>query len=280
VLIGYTPNCKAYRCWQRSTGKIFNSGNVRFIESGQTEDVYYDKNVLAERLARPSTTDAAAASVPSDQSSPDPPMSTSTLPTLNDPVEFTDPPPSVTVTAETQALPAQQAIPGVAGALPAQQAIPQQAAVPTLPPPLRRSERQRVPRVHLADQDADDDGELDILRGIQDTITESPEDDDGVETTLMTQLTSYLAENPINVEYPDDPRNYREAMAAPDAPAWIEGTREELKALRDLGVYELVPPTSVPRDKTILDLKAVYTRKRNENSEVVRNKVRYCVLGC
>jgi hypothetical protein len=48
----------------------------------------------------------------------------------------------------------------------------------------------------------------------------------------MTQLTSYLAENPINVEYPDDPRNYRKAMAAPDAPAWIDGTLEELKALK------------------------------------------------
>jgi hypothetical protein len=101
-----------------------------------------------------------------------------------------------------------------------------------------------------------------------------------VETALLAQLSTYLAENPINVEYPDDPCNYREAMAAPDAPAWIAGTHEELKGLHDLGVYELVPPTSVPREKTILDLKAVYTRKRNELSEVVRHKVRYCVLGC
>jgi hypothetical protein len=111
-------------------------------------------------------------------------------------------------------------------------------------------------------------------------VAESLEDDNGVETALLAQLSSYLAENPINVEYPDDPRNYREAMAAPDAPAWIDGTHEELKGLRDLGVYELVPPTSVPHGKTILDLKVVYTRKRNELSEVVRHKVRYCVLGC
>jgi hypothetical protein len=208
-------------------------------------------------------------------------MSTSSLPTLNDPVEFIDPPPTgITVTAETQALPAQQAIPDVAGALPALQAIPQQAAVPMPPPPLRRSERQRIPRVHLVDQDANDDGELDILRNIQNTVAKLPEDDDGVETALMTQLTLYLAENPINIEYPDDPRNYRKAMAAPDAPAWIDGTREELKALKDLSVYELVAPTSVPYGKTILDLKAVYMRKRNEHSEVVQNKVRYCVLGC
>jgi hypothetical protein len=132
VLIGYTPNCKAYQCWQRLTGKIFNSGNICFIESGQTEEVSYDREQLAERLAHPSvTTDAAAASVPDDQSSPDLTMSTSTLPTVNDPVEFTDPP---MTTTQTQALPVPQAIPSV-GAIPAQQAIPR--AVPSPPPPLR-----------------------------------------------------------------------------------------------------------------------------------------------
>ena len=32
VLIGYTPRAKAYRLWDRSTGKIFNSFHVAFIE--------------------------------------------------------------------------------------------------------------------------------------------------------------------------------------------------------------------------------------------------------
>jgi hypothetical protein len=94
VLIGYTPNCKAYRCWQRSTGKIFNSGNVRFIETGQTEEVHYDTTLLAKRLARPSVATDASTSVLSDQSAPDPAMSTSPLPTINDPVAFVDPPSS------------------------------------------------------------------------------------------------------------------------------------------------------------------------------------------
>ncbi|KAJ7353670.1 hypothetical protein DFH08DRAFT_805188 [Mycena albidolilacea] len=142
-------------------------------------------------------------------------MSTSPLPTVSDPVEFVDPPSSVTATAETQAIPV------VAGALPALQAIPQQAVVPT-PPPLCRSERQRTlcsPVAQFAaDVNVDDDDELDILHGIQRAVAESPEDDDVVETALLAQLSSYLAENPINVKYPDDPRNYREAMAAPDTP--------------------------------------------------------------
>jgi hypothetical protein len=76
ILIGYTPNCKAYRCWQHSMRKIFNSGNVHFIESGQTEEVHYDKTLLAKRLACPSVTTDASTSVPSDQSAPDPAMST------------------------------------------------------------------------------------------------------------------------------------------------------------------------------------------------------------
>jgi hypothetical protein len=45
VLIRHVPNCKAYRCWQRTTGKIFHSGNVRFIEHGQTVSVSIPKDL-------------------------------------------------------------------------------------------------------------------------------------------------------------------------------------------------------------------------------------------
>jgi hypothetical protein len=60
---------------------------------------------------------------------------------------------------------------------------------------------------------------------------------------------------------------------------WIEGTHEELKALREYGVYHLVPRSEVPLNKTILNLKPVYTCKRDMAGTVVRNKVRYCILG-
>jgi hypothetical protein len=71
-------------------GKVYNSINVRFIESEQTEKVVWDKAKLAAR------------SVPDDQSSPDPslsmsvpPMSTDLRATLtreNIPVPKPDPP--------------------------------------------------------------------------------------------------------------------------------------------------------------------------------------------
>jgi hypothetical protein len=259
VLIGYAPNCKAYRCWQKSTGKIFNSGNIRFIEHAQMEEVHFDKKLLNERLACPPDTPVATDHVPDDQSSPDPVMTTSDLPTINDPVDFVDPPP-----------------PDAAG-----------TPAPTTPEPVplpRRSNRERtVPARfahHAAGYGVDDDGEMEILESIEEAIAASPEDNDGIETALLEKLNAYVADNPINVEFPDDPRNYREAMAAPDAAEWIAGTHEELQGLKDLGVYEMVPPSAVPRGKTILDVKPVYTRKRNEFGAVVRNKVHYCVLGC
>src|SRR3954453_10689856 len=33
VFIGYAPNAKAYRCYERSTGRVFVTRNVAFIES-------------------------------------------------------------------------------------------------------------------------------------------------------------------------------------------------------------------------------------------------------
>jgi hypothetical protein len=110
-------------------------------------------------------------------------------------------------------------------------------------------------------------------------VAMTPEDDDGEEAATWAELNAYITENPIDVEFPDDPRNYREAMSAPDSEKWVEGTHEKLWSLREYGVYHLVPRSAVPLNKTILDLKLVYTRKRDMNGVVVRNKIQYCILG-
>jgi hypothetical protein len=111
-------------------------------------------------------------------------------------------------------------------------------------------------------------------------VSTTPEDDNGEEAVMLAQLNAYLCENLIDIEYPDDPRNYSEVMAAPGAARWIEGTKEELNALQSKRVYELIPRSAVPLGKTILDLKPVYHCKRDMSGDVVRNKVRYCVVGC
>lgn len=99
--------------------------------------------------------------------------------------------------------------------------IPNSPTVPTptpppaepSPPPLRRSERPRGAPTRLGAMAADadtreDDGERLILEEWQETIAATPEDDDGEEAAMLAQLNAYLCENPIDVEYPDDPRNH------------------------------------------------------------------------
>jgi hypothetical protein len=111
------------------------------------------------------------------------------------------------------------------------------------------------------------------------TIAATPEDDNPKEAAVWAELNTYLIDNSIDIEFPDDPQNYAEVMASPDAGKWIEGTHEELKALKDYGVYKLIPHEDVPLNKPILDLKPVYAHKHDMNSTVVWNKVHYCVKG-
>ncbi|KAF7372211.1 Integrase catalytic domain-containing protein [Mycena venus] len=240
------------KVYERSIECIYNSINVRFIESGQMEKIVWNKERLAERLARQQTPPAAA--VPDDQSSDDPILTTSALPTAADDARAVPTPITVPMSTPTHTSPSDST-----------SSTPAPDLSPT--PPLRRSTRDRRPardRTALAaEDDGEDDGELKILEDIAETIAATPEDDDGEEDAMWAELNAYLTDNPIDVEFPDDPRNYTEAMAAPDADKWIEGTHEELRSLREYGVYELIPRSEVPLNKTILDLKPVYTRKRD-----------------
>jgi hypothetical protein len=250
VLIGYAPQAKVYHCWQRSTGKVFNSIDVCFIESNDTVRIKLKKDLLAARPSEPHLPDDTT--VPDDQSSDDPPLTTS------------DPP-----------LPDVPTVPA-----------PPLAPMPDVSVPhLCRSDRLRRapirPDALAAEIEAPEDcGEQGILDDWTTTVSSTPEDDDGEETAMLAQLNAYLSENPIDVEYPDDPRNYTEAMAAPDADRWVVGTHKELGALRDKGVYVLTPHSDVPPGKTVLDLKPVYHRKRDMGGKVVCHEVRYCVVGC
>ncbi|KAG2045604.1 hypothetical protein BDR06DRAFT_1015479 [Suillus hirtellus] len=44
----------------------------------------------------------------------------------------------------------------------------------------------------------------------------------------------------------DDPASYAEAMASPHACEWTLALQEEFDSLQDLGVYKLVPCSSIP----------------------------------
>ncbi|KAA1477258.1 hypothetical protein DENSPDRAFT_844456 [Dentipellis sp. KUC8613] len=97
----------------------------------------------------------------------------------------------------------------------------------------------------------------------------------------MTEVYAALADGTVSVEFPDDPKSWKEAMASDEREQWIGGATEELKSLKDLNVYKLVPRDTVPRGRKILKGRLLCTRKRDEAGVVKRHKVRfvYCPNG-
>ena len=87
-----------------------------------------------------------------------------------------------------------------------------------------------------------------------------------------------LASPLINPCNPDDPP-FHEAMRSPDADKWILGIQEELKSLKEMGVYTLVPRSDVPAGCKVLRGKWVLHLKRDEHGNPVRHKARFAVKG-
>jgi len=76
----------------------------------------------------------------------------------------------------------------------------------------------------------------------------------------------------------DDP-SWAEAIASPECEYWIAGGREELKSLEDLKVFALVPCSEVPPNQRPLKGKLVCKRKRDDEGNITRYKVRYVAKG-
>jgi hypothetical protein len=77
----------------------------------------------------------------------------------------------------------------------------------------------------------------------------------------------------------DEPRTWKEAQASPEVEEWTKGYLDELKSLKDMGVYKLVPRSSVPTGTKIRKGRPIFSRKRDENGNVVRHKVRLVFKG-
>ena len=87
-----------------------------------------------------------------------------------------------------------------------------------------------------------------------------------------------LASPLINTRNPDEP-TFHEAMKSPDADKWTIGIQDELKSLKEMGVYRLIPRSDVPAGRKILRGKWVLLFKRDEHGNPVRHKARFVVKG-
>ena len=93
-------------------------------------------------------------------------------------------------------------------------------------------------------------------------------------------LTALADEYPqINLEYPDDPRSATEALGTPEADKWQAAMLDELKSIKEMGVYTLVPRTAVPKGRKVMRGKFVFKTKRDSAGQIARYKSRYVLLG-
>ena len=79
----------------------------------------------------------------------------------------------------------------------------------------------------------------------------------------------------------DEPRDWEDSQRRPPAEAaeWKAAFEDEIKSLKDMGVYKLVPRSEVPASAKIRRCKAVLKNKLDEKGNLARRKVRYVFKG-
>ena len=105
-----------------------------------------------------------------------------------------------------------------------------------------------------------------------------PSDCDIPLQAFLSDIETGSLEPACHADTDDDP-SWREALASPEREYWIAGAREELRSLRDLQVFVLVPRSEIPRGKRVLKGKLVCKRKRDDTGKITRYKVRYVAKG-
>ena len=100
---------------------------------------------------------------------------------------------------------------------------------------------------------------------VANTIPSVLDDTDGIDTR--------------NMGFDDELRTWKEAQASSEAKEWTKGYLDELRSLKEMGIYKLVPCSSVPTGAKIQKGCPIFTRKHNENGNIVCHKVRLVFKG-
>ena len=94
----------------------------------------------------------------------------------------------------------------------------------------------------------------------------------------VPDLIAAIADGSLEPDLEDEPK-WHEALRSPEREYWIAGGRDEVRSLKELKVFVLVPRSEVPRGVRPLKGKLVCKRKRDDTGKVVRYKVRYVAKG-
>lgn len=266
VLIGYGPDSKTFRCYHRSTSKVISSYHVVFVEA-------HEAIPLALRARDPSPAPVVPLppdDLPADDAAPPtvpvPPIAPPAVPL---------PPPAA---AAPPAIRCSSRIPVPSEKCAHFEGIARLSAVDSAVAASKLAgERSRAERLErIAARDAAPPAPLDrhtTVEGVPEE--EEPEE----ECNSIEEALAGIADGPVNVEYPGDPNNLKEAYASPFADQWRAALADEFKSIKDLGVYKLVPRSSVPAGRRIMKGRPVFRLKRDENGNPVRFKARWVCKG-
>ena len=96
--------------------------------------------------------------------------------------------------------------------------------------------------------------------------------------TILSAIAESSAINPQN--YAENaPKNWEEAKRTPEAAEWKAAIDDELKSLRDMGVYKLIPRSKLPDGCKIRKGQIILLNKTDENGNLTRRKARFVFKG-
>jgi hypothetical protein len=270
IMIGYAQDAKAYRCYHRSSHKVFVSFNVSFIESFQAapRTLHPGHTVDIPAVVSPSDVDPSSIKVT-------PTPTVSTRPTVEDVPDVDDAP-----TASGPRRSARETKPSEkkvsAESLSFESAVQQAVAASAeaakrkrLSKEAKKSRRLNVISGRTACADA--------MSAALDPSIGSEEEEEIFE--LFDILNLAMEEANVQVECEDEPTTFKEASLSPDAAEWMKAMSEEMTSQINMDVFRLVPRSSVPSNRKVLRSKWVYKLKRDADGTPVCYKARVVVKG-
>ena len=276
VLIGYDSKSKSYRCYNRATHKVHSSYHVKFVES---HDI--DTSTPLRTTSNIETTSEQTSSShiqvihQNDDEVPTPNLiyHPNTLPTADQPNS------NHTLPRRSTRLP----IPTLKHPNGGFTTTRTDKAVQESREAAERIKECRVNRKitlnNLCDAILPDAPPADHDRSTElQKLVDIPEADDQAHQ-LYTLLSEMMDFDPESLQFDDDPCTWEEAKESVDAKRWEEGYRDELKSLKDMDVYTLIPRNLVPPGHRIRKGRPVFHVKRDESGTSVRWKVRVVFKG-
>ena len=96
---------------------------------------------------------------------------------------------------------------------------------------------------------------------------------------VLSPISQMTKIDPSVLEFEDEPRTWEEAKQSADAEWWEEGYRDELKSLKDMDIYKLIPQSDMLQGTKICKGQPVFRIKWDKNGKAIWWKVHLVFKG-